>query len=89
MPGSAGNQLVLFDDIPLFWDAWDVMEYHLETRTPVACSSKGRVCIMDAGPLRVSLQVQYRISFAFSSSRTERLYSDCFFFIQFANLNVT
>ena len=59
MPGSAGNQLVLFDDIPLFWDAWDVMEYHLETRTPVACSSKGRVCIMDAGPLRVSLQVQH------------------------------
>ncbi|XP_077973179.1 alpha-mannosidase 2C1-like [Styela clava] len=30
-----GNQLVLFDDVPLFWDAWDVMDYHLETRSPV------------------------------------------------------
>ena len=31
--GSAGSQFVLFDDVPLFWDAWDVMEYHLETRS--------------------------------------------------------
>ncbi len=31
-PGRVGNQFVLFDDVPLFWDAWDVMEYHLETR---------------------------------------------------------
>ena len=30
--GSLGNQLVLFDDVPLFWDAWDVMHYHMETR---------------------------------------------------------
>lgn len=28
-----GNQVVLFDDIPLYWDAWDVMDYHLETGT--------------------------------------------------------
>lgn len=27
-----GNQFVLFDDVPLYWDAWDVMDYHLETR---------------------------------------------------------
>ena len=26
------NQFVMFDDIPLYWDAWDVMDYHLETR---------------------------------------------------------
>ena len=32
--GNPGNQFVMFDDIPLFWDAWDVMEYHLETRWP-------------------------------------------------------
>lgn len=29
---SFANQLVIFDDVPLFWDAWDVMDYHLETR---------------------------------------------------------
>ncbi|CAH2273484.1 alpha-mannosidase 2C1 [Pelobates cultripes] len=30
-----GNQFVMFDDIPLYWDAWDVMDYHLETRKPL------------------------------------------------------
>lgn len=30
--GTVGNQFVLFDDVPLYWDAWDVMDYHLETR---------------------------------------------------------
>ncbi|ELW70646.1 Alpha-mannosidase 2C1 [Tupaia chinensis] len=30
--GAVGNQFVLFDDVPLYWDAWDVMDYHLETR---------------------------------------------------------
>ncbi|CAG0889167.1 unnamed protein product [Darwinula stevensoni] len=33
--GQYANQLCLFQDIPLFWDAWDVMDYHLETRTPL------------------------------------------------------
>ncbi|KAH7951037.1 hypothetical protein HPB52_004468 [Rhipicephalus sanguineus] len=28
------NVFVMFDDIPLYWDAWDVMDYHLETRRP-------------------------------------------------------
>lgn len=27
-----GNQFVMFDDVPLYWDAWDVMDYHLQTR---------------------------------------------------------
>lgn len=30
-----GNQFVMFDDVPLYWDAWDVMDYHLQTRKPV------------------------------------------------------
>uniref|UniRef100_A0AAR2LJC4 alpha-mannosidase n=1 Tax=Pygocentrus nattereri TaxID=42514 RepID=A0AAR2LJC4_PYGNA len=29
--GCFGNQFVLFDDVPLYWDAWDVMDYHLQT----------------------------------------------------------
>lgn len=33
--GAVGNQFVLFDDVPLYWDAWDVMDYHLETRCGV------------------------------------------------------
>nr|CAB3263608.1 alpha-mannosidase 2C1 [Phallusia mammillata] len=33
--GCYANQFVMFDDVPLYWDAWDVMDYHLETRTPI------------------------------------------------------
>ncbi|KAL0968905.1 hypothetical protein UPYG_G00273480 [Umbra pygmaea] len=33
--GCHGNQFVLFNDVPLYWDAWDVMDYHLQTRKPV------------------------------------------------------
>lgn len=29
---GCANQFALFDDVPLYWDAWDVMDYHLETR---------------------------------------------------------
>ena len=35
-PGYSGNQFILFDDVPLFWDAWDVMPYYLETRFVVS-----------------------------------------------------
>lgn len=61
-PGQFGNQFVIFDDIPLFWDAWDVMEYHLETRQPLTCDSHGVSCVLDTGPLRVALQVDVEIS---------------------------
>uniref|UniRef100_A0ABM5EXU9 alpha-mannosidase n=1 Tax=Pogona vitticeps TaxID=103695 RepID=A0ABM5EXU9_9SAUR len=33
--GCCANQFVIFDDVPLYWDAWDVMDYHLETRKPI------------------------------------------------------
>ncbi|CDW53663.1 alpha mannosidase 2C1 [Trichuris trichiura] len=29
------NQFTVYDDVPLYWDAWDVMDYHLETRSLV------------------------------------------------------
>ncbi|KAJ5689862.1 hypothetical protein N7462_004254 [Penicillium macrosclerotiorum] len=31
-PGSRGNQFVIFDDKPIYWQAWDVEVYHLDTR---------------------------------------------------------
>ena len=30
--GIRGGMYYMYDDIPLYWDAWDVMDYHLETR---------------------------------------------------------
>ncbi|XP_064627602.1 alpha-mannosidase 2C1-like isoform X2 [Lineus longissimus] len=56
-----GNQYVVFDDVPLFWDAWDVMDYHLETRKPIDTVIQSAI-IKDEGPLRVSVLVSLKIS---------------------------
>uniref|UniRef100_G3SXU8 alpha-mannosidase n=1 Tax=Loxodonta africana TaxID=9785 RepID=G3SXU8_LOXAF len=51
--GATGNQFVLFDDVPLYWDAWDVMDYHLETRKPVL-GQPGTLAVGTEGGLRGS-----------------------------------
>lgn len=28
---TLGNNLVIYDDQPLYYDAWDIADYHLET----------------------------------------------------------
>lgn len=33
--GRKANQYVIFDDKPLYWQAWDVEVYHLDTRKPL------------------------------------------------------
>jgi alpha-mannosidase len=43
---SGGNTFVLLDDIPLFWDAWDTMEYASQTRQVVP---GGAVTIQEEG----------------------------------------
>ncbi|XP_030312829.1 alpha-mannosidase 2C1 [Calypte anna] len=55
--GCCANQFALFDDVPLYWDAWDVMDYHLETRKPVTTLLK---------PLNVTLGGGLRGSASFS-----------------------
>ncbi|KAK3724929.1 hypothetical protein QZH41_005688 [Actinostola sp. cb2023] len=57
--GCLANQFVLFDDIPLFWDAWDVMPYYLEKRKPLveSTSPNGILKVVERGPLRVTLEV--------------------------------
>lgn len=37
---SSGNHLMLYDDVPFYWDAWDVFQYHLESGRPVNSSAK-------------------------------------------------
>ena len=57
--GRCGNEFVLYDDVPLYWDAWDVMDYHLETEKVV--ERKRRIgeeeenvvgVVVSRGPLR-------------------------------------
>ncbi|KAJ4288183.1 Glycoside hydrolase, 38 vacuolar alpha mannosidase [Kalmusia sp. IMI 367209] len=57
--GAKAAQLVLFDDKPLYWQAWDVEVYHLQSRQELQPS---KVVISEDGPHRVSLDVETKIS---------------------------
>lgn len=42
-----GNQLLMYDDEPLYWDAWDVMDYHLETAKVVNAEGVSKRLFID------------------------------------------
>lgn len=60
--GQCGNQLLLFDDIPLYWDAWDCMDYHLETRSLVNQQSS------EKQELHVTLDSRLKVTLTWSQS---------------------
>lgn len=57
--GGKANKFVIFDDIPLFWEAWDVEVYHLETRRDL---SYGQTNVHEIKPHRVTLSTEIQIS---------------------------
>ncbi|KAL8672140.1 MAG: hypothetical protein Q9168_003384 [Polycauliona sp. 1 TL-2023] len=57
--GQKANQLVIFDDKPLYWQAWDVEVYHLRSRQELRPSKS---YIAENGPHMVSLCTETRIS---------------------------
>ena len=57
--GGRANQLVIFDDKPLYWQAWDVEVYHLHSRKELPSSGTR---ILESSPHRVSVQSETRIS---------------------------
>ncbi|TPX58087.1 hypothetical protein PhCBS80983_g03399 [Powellomyces hirtus] len=67
-PGYHANVFRLYEDVPLFWDAWDVEVYHLEKGwdTPV-----GKLNIIETGPLRVVLKVTHPLTA--NSSLTQKI----------------
>ena len=64
---GVANRLVLFDDIPNYWDAWDVDIFHLEKRV-AATEGEGynspRVSgrIAESGPLRARLEFDIELT---------------------------
>lgn len=59
-PGHRGNRFILYDDIPLYWDAWDVMDYHLETGKP--CETlEDEAEIVEKTPIRVAVEFIVKI----------------------------
>lgn len=57
--GKKANQFVLFDDKPIYWQAWDVEVYHLDTREQLASSVTS---ITEDKYHRVSVTTETKIS---------------------------
>ena len=57
--GGKANQLVIFDDKPLYWQAWDVEVFHLDSRKELEL---GDSVIVETGPYRVSVETKTHIS---------------------------
>ncbi len=54
-PGKLANVFQLFDDHPLFWDAWDVDVYALETQRDLIRSDSFEV--VERGPVRAAVEL--------------------------------
>ncbi|RCI00419.1 Glycoside hydrolase, 38 vacuolar alpha mannosidase [Rhizopus stolonifer] len=72
-PGECGNEFKIYEDIPLFWDAWDIEVYHLEKSRRIEA---GSIQILEQGPLRASLLIEKRIS-EFSRLRQVVVLTSC------------
>lgn len=57
--GGKANQFVIFDDKPLYWQAWDVEVYHLDTRKELPCGAS-KIC--EDKSHRVSVITETKIS---------------------------
>lgn len=57
--GGKANQFVIFDDKPLYWQAWDVEVYHLDTRQELP---SGQTKIYEDKEHRVSVVTETKIS---------------------------
>jgi alpha-mannosidase len=57
--GAKAAQLVIFDDKPLYWQAWDVEVYHLKSRQELEPT---KVTVSESSIHRVSLEIETKIS---------------------------
>ena len=55
-----GNQFVIHNDNPLFWDAWDIEIYHLQSKKLL--NTIESIKIIENGPLRISIEIITKIS---------------------------
>ncbi|KAJ5233770.1 CAZyme family GH38 [Penicillium citrinum] len=57
--GGKAGQLVIFDDKPLYWQAWDVEVFHLESRKELP---PGKTSIAENDPHRASVVTETKVS---------------------------
>ncbi|KAI9489855.1 glycosyl hydrolases family 38 N-terminal domain-containing protein [Zychaea mexicana] len=58
--GARGNVLKLYEDVPIYWDAWDVEIYHLQKWKPI--EGEASIKIVSEGPLKAELHFRQTIS---------------------------
>ena len=61
-----GNNFLLFEDKPLFWEAWDVELYHLQKYESISNKNNNNdndnMKIIENGPLRCGVEYTLKIS---------------------------
>jgi alpha-mannosidase len=67
-PNTTANQLVIYEDRPLFWDAWDIDIFYEEKPYPVHEIVDWRVT--EEGPLRSAITITRRVG---QSTITQRI----------------
>ncbi|KAJ2894567.1 Glycoside hydrolase, 38 vacuolar alpha mannosidase, partial [Coemansia aciculifera] len=79
--GASGNVLELFDDQPIYWDAWDIELYSQEKVRPVLGAT---IAVVNEGPLVATIEVNTKVGKASSirqwislSAHSPRLDFDC------------
>jgi alpha-mannosidase len=58
-PGTTGNQLVIYEDRPLDWNAWDIDIFYEEKPYPVREILDWRV--VEDGPLRAAIEITRKV----------------------------
>ena len=57
--GQTGNRLVVYEDKPMEWDAWDIDRYFEEQCWPLS-DGKAKIEVVEAGPHRAAIRVERR-----------------------------
>jgi alpha-mannosidase len=72
--GQSANRFVIHDDVPLFWDAWDVDVFHLEKYRTIDVVESYKL-VAEFGPVRASIQFTFRLSD--QSTLTQTIHMHC------------
>lgn len=69
VPGQPANQLMIYDDRPMNWDAWDIDAFYMENGQAVETEAQMRV--VEQGPIRVAIEFTRKLGQA--STITQRI----------------
>lgn len=71
--GVVADEWQAFEDRPVNWDAWDIDHSYRES--VVHCEPAESVCVVEAGPLRATLEIKRRILHSTFSKRISLAYN--------------